>query len=259
MGRPFASLEKAIEILSLFDSEHRGLSAHEISKMLSIPLSTTYKYLDLFLRKGFLSKDVHTREFFLGLNIFKMGNLAAERISIVDIALPYMNSLSVKSGETVTLTVIHGVEGLCVETVESPRIVRLAIRKGSTLPLHAGASQKILLAYQDESFIDAMIKEKGLAKLNENTITDAALLKNELELIRKQGFTQSVSEVDLGAGSVGAPIFDHSGGVAAGLTIVGPANRILGENRENLIDMVTDSARRISIELGYGKGAKRHP
>jgi len=136
--------------------------------------------------------------------------------------------------------------------VESPRIVRLTIRKGSTLPLHAGASQKVLLAYQDESFIDAMIEEKGLAKLNENTITDAAQLKNELELIRKQGFTQSVSEVDAGAGSIGAPVFDHSGGVTAGLTLVGPANRILGENRESLMDMVTDSARSISMELGYG-------
>ncbi|MBW2207217.1 MAG: IclR family transcriptional regulator [Deltaproteobacteria bacterium] len=259
MGRPFASLEKAIEILSLFDSEHQGLSAREISRMLSIPLSTTYKYLDLFLRKGFLSKDARTRELSLGLGIFKMGNLAAERISIVDIALPYMHSLSVKSGETVTLTVLHGMEGLCVETVESPRIVRLTIRKGSTLPLHAGASQKVLLAYQDESFIDAMIEEKGLAKLNENTITDAAQLKNELELIRKQGFTQSVSEVDAGAGSIGAPVFDHSGGVTAGLTLVGPANRILGENRESLMDMVTDSARSISMELGYGEGERKHP
>jgi DNA-binding IclR family transcriptional regulator len=79
-------------------------------------------------------------------------------------------------------------------------------------------------------------------------------LKKELELIRKQGFTQSNSEVDSGAGSVAAPIFDHNGGIAASLTVVGPADRILlGETREVLISKVTDIARKISLELGHIK------
>ena len=254
MGRPFASIEKAIEILSLFESDQQGISAHEISKRLGMPLSTTYKYLDIFLKKEFLAKDAHTKKLFLGLTIFKMGNRAAERFSISNIAFPYMNSLSQQSRETVILTALYGMEAFCLESIESPRRVSLTVKKGTGLPLHAGSSQKILLAYQDESFIDAVIEKKGLVALNESTITDPEKLKKELELIRKQGFTQSESEVDPGAGSVAAPIFDHNGRMAAGLTLVGPADRILGKNREMLIDMVSDSAHRISLALGYVDG-----
>jgi DNA-binding IclR family transcriptional regulator len=96
-----------------------------------------------------------------------------------------------------------------------------------------------------------MIQSEGLVKLNRNTITDPEQLKRELELIRVQGFTQSDSEVDVGAAAVAAPIFDQKGETVAGLTVAGPSGRILGENRQKLIGMVTDSAQRISFELGY--------
>jgi len=253
MSNPFASLEKAIAILTLCESEHRGLSAQEISQKLGMPLSTTYKYLDIFLRNNFLSKDERTKKFFFGMMIFKMGNLAAERISIVNIARPHMIMLSRQCKETVLLTVIHDMEALCVESIESPRMVRLSIRKGATLPLHAGSSQKILLAYQDEYFIDTLIENKGLVRFNENTITDPEKLERELELIRRQGFTESDSEIDPGAGSVAAPIFGFNGSITAGLTVAGPTDRIFGENREMLIDAVTDYAQKISFELGYVK------
>lgn len=251
MGNPFTSLEKAIAILVLCESEHKGLTAQEISQKLGMPLSTTYKYLDIFLKNNFLSKDEHSKKIFFGMMIFKMGNQAAARISIGDIARPYMITLSSQCSETVILTAIYEMEALCVESIESPRMVRISIRKGSTLPLHAGSSQKILLAYQDESFVDTLIENKGLVKFNERTIIDPEELKKELESIRRQGFTESDSEIDPGAGSVATPIFDNKGSIIAGLTIAGPADRIFGEKREMLIDMAKDYALKISLELGY--------
>ena len=52
MGNTLSSVEKAIDILSLFDDEHGLLSAQEISKMLGIPLSTTYNTWISFCEKG---------------------------------------------------------------------------------------------------------------------------------------------------------------------------------------------------------------
>ena len=72
MEKAFTSLEKAIDILNNFYTANQAFSAQEISSQLSIPLSTTYKYLDVLLKKGFLSKDPDTKKFFLGLTIFKM-------------------------------------------------------------------------------------------------------------------------------------------------------------------------------------------
>lgn len=254
MKKTFASLERAIDMLSLFSTARQGLSALEISKSLSIPLSTTYKYLQIFLEKEFLTKDEETKRFYLGLSIFKMGILAGERISLLKIAHPHLNALAGYCEETVLLVVPHGREILCLDAIESPRMIKLTIKKGTTLPFHAGAPGKVLLAYQDESFIDAVIQNPGLIKLNENTITDPVQLSRELSLIKQQRYCQSHSEVDSGAAALAAPIFGHNGGIAAGLAIAGPADRILGENKEKLLSGIIQSARTISAELGYDEG-----
>jgi DNA-binding IclR family transcriptional regulator len=251
MEKSFASLEKAIDILNYFYSENQAFSAQEISGRLSIPLSTTYKYLDVLLKKGFLSKDPDTKKFFLGLTIFKMGNLVAAKIKPIDVAMRHMNDLASLSGETVTLTMVLGWDSLCVEKIESHRRIKLSVARGDTLPLHAGGSSKILLAYQEEAFVDAMIKNVALVALTENTITDPVRLKNELKLIRERGYAFSDSEVDHGATSAAAPIFDAKGRLVAGISVAGPGERINAEKARNLIEMVKESAAKISSDLGY--------
>jgi DNA-binding IclR family transcriptional regulator len=251
MDKPSSSLAKAIDILSYIYSENQAFSAQEISCQLSIPLSTTYKYLDVLLKKGFLSKDPETKKFFLGLTIFKMGNLVAAKIKPVEVARRHMNDLANISVETVTLTTMHGWESLCVEKIESPRRIKLSVAMGDTLPLHAGGSSKILLAYQDDAFVDAMIKSVGLVALTENTITDPVRLKNELKLIRNRGFAYSDSEVDYGARAAAAPVFDSTGRIVAGITVAGPRDRINDNKVKQLIEMVTECSVKISCDLGY--------
>jgi DNA-binding IclR family transcriptional regulator len=162
-----------------------------------------------------------------------------------------MKSLASLSGETVLLTVISGWEVICIEKVEATRLIKLSLERGSSLPLHAGASSKILLAYQENSFIDSMFKKTQLTKFTDNTITDPARLKRELKAIVKQGFSFSDQEVDLGARAIGAPLFDHKGKVVGGLTVAGPRERISDREKERLIRLVKETAKRASHDLGY--------
>lgn len=251
MDNSFGSLEKAIRILSLFDSEHPELSAHEISKILCIPLSTTYKYLKVFLRNEILNKDQETGRFHPGFKLFKLGVLAAEKISLLKIARPYLESIAKRSLETVVLAIIDGLDLLCVDTIESPRPVKLTMTKGTKLPLHAGAPGKVLLAYKDRPFIQELIQVRGLAKVNKNTITDQGELERELESIRSQGHGRSDSEVDPGTAALAVPVFDHKGRALASVSLIGPMQNLLEKNSEELIGILKDAARGISEKLGY--------
>ena len=252
LGKSFGSLEKAIDILCLFESEHLELSAQEISKNLSIPLSTTYKYLQVLKQKQFLSKNEQTNQFYLGLMILKLGLFAAQKTSVMKIATPYLKLLADRSLETAVLTVADGPNAICVDIVESPRAVKFITARGNTMPLYAGSPGKIILAFKDPSFIDHLIQTTGLAKLNKNTITDGEQLKKELAFIRKQGFSESDSEFQVDVCSVAAPIFDYKGQINASISVGGPAERIFLENKQSLIDLVKDCAKKISSELGYG-------
>jgi len=254
MGKSFVSLEKAIQILSLFDAENRELSAQEISEKLSIPLSTTYNYIKVFIANKFLEKNEITNKFCLGFNLFKLGILAAKNNSLIEITRPHLISMAERSQETAVLTISDEMDVLCVDTIESPRLVKLTIKNGVRLPLHAGAPGKAVLAFKSRSFLHEMIQKRGLDKMNKNTITNVEELEQELESIRTQGFSTSNSEVDLGAGSLSVPIFDYNTHVIASISLVGSAESIFREEKQEFIAMLKETALKISAELGYIKG-----
>ncbi len=256
MKASVSSLDKGIDILCSFDSEKAAQSAQSISERLNIPLSTTYRYLTTLENRGFLLRESGTNLFKLGFMLFRLGNIVSSQMKLVDIVLPHMKFLSSGSGETVLLTVINGWEAMCLEKVETNKMIKLSLERGSGLPLHAGASSKILLAYQKDSFINSMLKNKELARFTKNTITDATLLKEELKKIVKQGFAFSDQEADLGAKAIGAPIFNHKGEMAAGLSIAGPKERINNKNMPQLIRLVQEAAAKASHDLGYRKGIR---
>lgn len=259
MDNSFGSLEKAIRILSLFDSQNTELSAPEISKVLSIPLSTTYKYLKVLLRNDILGKADKTGKFYPGFRIFNLGILAAEKISLLKIARPYLESIAKRSLETVVLAMSDGPDLLCVDTIESPRPVKLTMKKGERLPLHAGAPGKVLLAYRDQAFLQETICLRGLGKVNRNTITDQGELERELASIRRQGHGQSDSEVDPGAAALAVPVFDHQGLAVGSISIIGPTENLLKADRRELIQMLKDAAGGISEKLGYVPSKSEDP
>jgi DNA-binding IclR family transcriptional regulator len=66
----------------------------------------------------------------------------------------------------------------------------------------------------------------------------------ELDRIRNQGFAFTVGELDAGAAAVAAPILDRRGRIAAGLSVAGPEQRVVGSQRR-LREAVMSAARAI--------------
>jgi len=244
------SLEKGLNILNAFELDHLGLSAQEISDKLNIPISTIYRYIDILTSRGLLEKNRNNSKYHLGLQIFRLGHMASLNLMLIDISHPHLFNLQERSGETSMLFVLNGWHALCLERIESSQKgLRWLIRPGESMALHAGATATILLAYQEESFIDEMIEKRGLTKFTEATVTDPDQLKRKLRIIREQGYAFSNSEANLGAAAIGAPVFSHEGKTAAGISIGGPQQRFSKEVLPGLIDLVKETANRISSDL----------
>jgi IclR family KDG regulon transcriptional repressor len=250
------SLHKALDILCCFDFNQEALSAQEISERLNIPLSTTYRYLAILLERGFLARTPDTKKYELGLMLFQLGNIVSSKIKFVDIVMPHMISLSYLTGETVFLSVLNRSKAVCIEKIETNKLIKMSIERGASFPLYAASSGKLLLAHQDGYFIDSIIQKVLFTKFTDYTITDPILLKKELKDIREQGFAISDQEAELGAKSISAPIIDHKGKVIAALSIAGPSERIKSENIPPLIQMVKDAAKKASYDLTYGGSDK---
>ncbi len=175
--KAFTSLERALDILSLFDLDCTSLTARQIANHLNLPLSTTYKYIDVLSKRGFLARKAGSKNFCLGLMLFRLGNVFISGFDLIDVVIPHMKALLKESGETILLTAVEGQEAICLEKMEPQRLIKLSLDRGRTLPLHAGASSRILLAYQDDAFINTFINFFG----DLEDFTFLALLPSYLE------------------------------------------------------------------------------
>jgi IclR family acetate operon transcriptional repressor len=121
---------------------------------------------------------------------------------------------------------------------------------GRSLPLHAGAVPKAMLAWLPEHEQRALLD--GLDELpvfTDRTYRDADALAAELEAIRARGHSYSDEDFDASARGVGAPIFDAAGDVVAGVSVGGPSYRIDDATLEHFAALVRGAAHDISRRL----------
>ncbi|GAG65702.1 unnamed protein product, partial [marine sediment metagenome] len=96
-----------------------------------------------------------------------------------------------------------------------------------------------------------IIRERGLKKFTENTVTDAEKLKEELKEIRANEYAFDDQEVRLGVRRIAAPIFDHSKKIAGVIGIAGPTFRMRQARKEELGRIVKRAAGEVSSKLGW--------
>ena len=140
------SLAHGLEILFLYDTTTPLLSVAEISKKLKYSQSKAYRLVRTLTRYGLLQEDNGTARYSLGLNALRLGLLAQKQFNITEIASPFMRELSHLTKETVLLTAVNGTKGIVLERVESEEPIRYSLFKpGTSIPIHCGASRKILV------------------------------------------------------------------------------------------------------------------
>lgn len=96
-----------------------------------------------------------------------------------------------------------------------------------------------------------VIAAASLERFTEHTPVRRADVVADLRPVRAQGYTISDEDVTIGIAAIGAPIFDHEGGVSAALSISGVKPAILGRDRERLRAGAVAGAAEISAALGH--------
>jgi IclR family KDG regulon transcriptional repressor len=241
------SLAHGLDILSLYDSSRSVFAVSEISKKLKFSQSKTYRLVRTLVQYGLLQEDHGTAKYSLGLNVLRLCLLAQQQFNISTIARPFMKELCTITKETVLLTAVNGTKGIVLERVESEEAIRYSLfQPGATIPLHAGASSKILMAYLPEEEWDYIIKAEGLKRYTPNTIIQVDKLKAHLREIRRKGYAFSDQEVDKDVRAVAAPILNGLSELVAGLSVAGPVYRINKKQISSCAKLVMQYAQKIS-------------
>ena len=238
-----AVADRALDILLSFSDDQPVLTASQLRETNGMSRSTIYRYIASLRAKGLITED-RGGGFRLGPRLFEMARIARRGNSILEVAKPVLQEMSDACGEVVQLVERVGRGTIVLEVVESRHRIGITYLRGQMLPSPAGASAKVLLAFAPEDEREELVSLVDLTPYTAKSITDPALLRAELDAVRRNGYALNDEELDEGIRAISAPIHGRTS-VRYATSIVGPSFRLTDDKLPGLIAMVKEHAQRI--------------
>jgi IclR family KDG regulon transcriptional repressor len=224
------TVDRILVLLECFTDEKPEWGVTELSEEMGLYKSVVHRMLTTLGRRGYVIQNPQTKRYALGIKLFELGMLVGRQMNLISIARPVMKKLGERTNETVLLSIVDSLSGVCIEKIESTQSIKSTSQLGKRVPLYAGAPTKLLLAYLSSEAIESVIAS-SLVAYTEQTIVDPERLKNELDEIRRQGYCVTYGELDLGSAGVSFPIRNYEGKIIASLSVVGPEFRMKDDMR----------------------------
>lgn len=246
------AIEKALEIMLKFqDINKASWGIRELSAELGFSPATVQRILSVLKSYGFVRQDARTRQYFVGNIFYRFLENLNHSSNLTGIGRQFLEELARQTRETVYLNVIQGNLRICIDSIESTRVLKAGMPVGDQSPLYAGASAKCLLAFSSEAFQQEYVDAISPTPMTDNTIVDKAALASELKKIVLRGYAVSLAERTPGIGSVSAPVFDYRGRILASLSLAVPEIRTRDKSHFSYcITVLMDAAQAFSRAMG---------
>jgi IclR family acetate operon transcriptional repressor len=205
-------------------SRSESLGLREVTQTTGIPKSTVFRILSTLVGIGYVTRDLQ-RNYRISPSLSNLVSNEAMTEELRRLALPLMLELRNKYGETVNLGVLQVDKVTYLEVVPSEFALRLQESRGASVPAHASALGKAILAYNPPDAVDDLLRSHKLESVTEHTISDPKEFLSELKRVHNAGFAFDRGEGSMLAVCIGAPILDAHGNAIAAMSISGPASR----------------------------------
>ena len=213
----------------------------ELSEYTGFDKSTTARLLAPLVERAWLLRDPETRKYSVGPTLVGM-SLSAGLSDLLRLHLfPLLQSIRGVTTETISLQRRFGNVRMCVSGMESQEALRRALPLGMALPLAAGPSGKVILAFAEDSDIS-----NALSDLDERSQTR---LHDDLAFIRKSGYLSTDSDRTPDVSAISVPLFAQDG-VFGSVTVAGPMSRFTPGMRQRVLPALLDAAAKFTRALG---------
>jgi IclR family acetate operon transcriptional repressor len=242
-------LDRSLKLLDLVASAD-GAALTELSDQSGMAPSTVHRLLTSLANHGMVTHDSETGAWTIGLKAFEIGNAFLRFRKLGTISRPFLKQLMEHSGETANIGIEDGGDVVFISQVESHAPMRAFFRPGRRGPIHASGIGKAILSTWDNAGIERLLTPRPLARFTEKTRDTLPMLLTDSETIRTRGWSIDDEEHTLGMRCLAAPIFNEYGEAIAGISVSGPAVRLLDETLTALGPVVKAAADGVTQAMG---------
>ena len=223
----------------------------ELTAATGLAKSTTSRLLMALERNGLVQRDARGR-FRPGEVFVSYAWRGGAEAGLITVAQPFLDRLGDATGETINLGVAS--RGLVeqIAQVDSTYLIGGTNWVGLSVPLHAAALGKVLLAYGA-----ATLPPGRLVRRTARTITSRDALTADLAEVRRRGYAVTNEELEPGLVAVAAPVYRDGAAVVAALSVSGPATRMTRKRIPAVAVQCVAEANALSAVLGYQQQGAR--
>ncbi|MEV7431866.1 IclR family transcriptional regulator [Nocardioides sp. NPDC092400] len=233
------------QVLELFTRSRPEWGVTEIASVLGVPKSNAHEIVSSLASIDLLRRTGRSR-YRLGWRIMTMASEVVEARALRQHAPEYMRRLARATHESCHLAVWDGRRLIFVARVlGDDGVVQQHAEAGSMLFAHCTASGKVLLADLPwDEVVDRVERGGGLVARTQHSITSFDVLREELALVREQGWGTNREEADPGVSGVAVAVRQPDGRPIAALSVSMARERFDGLVRLHL-PLIRKIARRL--------------
>lgn len=216
------SVGRAMDLLErIAESRKEGARLTDLARDVGISKPAAFSILATLLSRKLVVDFGRgmTRRYRLGLELLRLGDLAASNTGLADIAQPVLRSLTQEVGLTSRVAIMDDGFALVVGRVDAPGAIRFEAALGQREMPHCTGVGKVLLAAMPRAEALANVRRVGHAARTPRTLKTLRALSADLDRITQRHYAIDNEEDREGIICVAAAIFGHDGRAAGAISV----------------------------------------
>jgi DNA-binding IclR family transcriptional regulator len=199
-------VDRTLDFLELFAREKRPLSLSDISRLLTVPVSSCHDVLQALQERGFIYEVSPRGGYYPTLRMYEAGKIIAENDPVLLRADNLLRELRDAMDESVLLAKVNGLRGTYLLLFETSHPLRFQMKVGNNVTsLHAASAGNAILGSLSDEALDETLSQIELPAFTNRTVTSAAALREKILQGRKAGFYVNMNESIDGLTTISSP------------------------------------------------------
>jgi IclR family transcriptional regulator, pca regulon regulatory protein len=217
------ALARGLSVIRAFSGQDEQMTLADIAKLVKLPRATVRRCLFTLQALGYV--DARGRFFRLAPQVLTLAQAYLSSSLLPRVALPFLERMSEKLGESCSVSVLHDDEVIYVARSTRKRLASLHRDVGSRLPAYCTSMGRVLMANLPEGELAALLKRFPRERRTRFTVIAEREIKEVLAEIRRREFCIVDQELELDLRSIAVPVRNASGRVIAALNVSTQASR----------------------------------
>lgn len=210
-----AGLGRGLAVIEAFDDEHGRMTVAQVAQRTAIPRTAVRRYLLSLCHFGYADTD--GKHFWLAPRVLRLGQSYLDGARLPRLVQPFIQRLSMHTGETVNVSVLDGHEVVYVARSNSPRVVSIGFHAGARVPAHVVSPGWVMVSALSEARLQTWVRAHEFGSFTANTVITRDDFVDQVRLARQQNHWISVGQLDSGLTGVATALRDRHGECKAAL------------------------------------------